>query len=260
MGSHIALVSRQRWKLWLFGVAVGVIALGFLTSTVIGRKLNVEPALVNLVCTFLGLLTLIAASLLIRCPSCRLSLVWYGVSKQPHQTWLSWLLDVQACPKCNFQHREGEKHNDTYMHKLPTCNDYFNHPERFPKNAPGAFYTLGDIDSAGTWCGRCLSCNVPEEEAPTLLAPLTETNSDTYFIKQPETDEEVDQACCAIEVCCVDALRYGGKDQKILARLSKTGNCDYSNFGYSSVIGPSSRNALSPAADFAAKKWWQLWK
>jgi hypothetical protein len=108
------------------------------------------------------------------------------------------------------------------------ANDYFNHPKRFPKNAPGPFYALGDVCKDGTWCGHCLSCDVPESEAPTLLAPLTETNSDTYFLRQPETPEEIEQACSAIEVCCVDALRYGGRDPKILARLARTGCCDYS--------------------------------
>lgn len=105
--------------------------------------------------------------------------------------------------------------------------DYFQHPERFPKNVEGAFYTLGYVGDDGSWCGQCLSCEIPEREAPTLLAGLTDTNSDTYFVRQPETAEEIEQACCAIEVCCVDALRYGGHDPKILARLHATGNCDY---------------------------------
>jgi hypothetical protein len=98
-------------------------------------------------------------------------------------------------------------------------SDYFNHPQRFPKNAAGPFYTLGDQQKDGSWCGQCLSCGTPEHEAPTLLAPLTDENSDTYFLRQPETEEEIERACWAIKVCCVDALRYGGKDPKILMRL-----------------------------------------
>jgi hypothetical protein len=107
-------------------------------------------------------------------------------------------------------------------------NENFLHPKRFPKNAPGSFYTLGDVGRDGKWCGQCLSCGAPEAEAPTLLAPLTDTDPDTYFLRQPETAEEFEQACSAIEVCCVDALRYGGRDPKILARLANTGCCDYS--------------------------------
>jgi len=91
-------------------------------------------------------------------------------------------------------------------------------PERCPLNVPGDFYT----------CGTCLACGLPEGEAPELLAPLTDTNSITYFIKQPQTPEEVEHACRAIQVCCVADLRYGGSDLAILKRLRKDANdCDF---------------------------------
>jgi len=133
----------------------------------------------------------------------------------------------------------------------PSENERFAHPERFPKNAPGPFYTLGDLSPEGVWVGRCLSCNLPEEEAPTLLAPLTGENSDTYFVRQAETDEEIDQACTAIEVCCVDALRYGGTDPKILARLRRTNCCDHS---------PHPLAKPAPPVTPPPKKWWKLGK
>jgi hypothetical protein len=50
---------------------------------------------------------------------------------------------------------------------------------RFPKNVPGSFYTTGE----------CLACTLPEKEAPDLLVPLDEANSDTYFVRQPQTPE-----------------------------------------------------------------------
>jgi hypothetical protein len=50
-------------------------------------------------------------------------------------------------------------------------------PLWFEKNAPGAFYSTGG----------CTACGAPEAEAPTLLAPLTDDNLDTYFVRQPET-------------------------------------------------------------------------
>ena len=137
--------------------------------------------------------------------------------------------------------------------------DYFEHPQRFPKNSHGPFYSLGDITSDGTWCGRCLSCHIPEEQAPTLLAPLTGVNSDTYFVRQPETDEEIEQACCAIEVCCVDALRYGGRDPKILARLEKAGNCDYAvNEGHPTMSPTPKLDPTGPQVN-TSRKWWNLW-
>ncbi len=80
---------------------------------------------------------------------------------------------------------------------------------RFRKNVPGPFYTTGE----------CLACDAPEHEAPDLLAPLSGDNSDTYFVRQPATPDEIERACRALEVCCAAALRYGGTDPNIIRRL-----------------------------------------
>ena len=98
--------------------------------------------------------------------------------------------------------------------------------QRFPKNVVGDFYTTGMRDKNGDWCGDCLSCEAPESEAPNLLAKLTDDNGDTYFVKQPVTNEEIKDAISATKVCCVDALRYGGKDKTILKKMDKW-NCDF---------------------------------
>lgn len=91
-------------------------------------------------------------------------------------------------------------------------------PQRCPLNAPGPFYTLG----------ACLACEAPEAEAPDLLAPLTGGNYTTYFVRQPQTPEEVEKACNAIRVCCVMDLRYGGTDRAIIERLGNDPlTCDY---------------------------------
>gem|GEM_PF-4238285 len=110
--------------------------------------------------------------------------------------------------------------------------DDFVNPRRFPKNVEGPFYTTGCISKSDNgdpeWCGDCLWCGAPEAEAPTLLAPLDDSNLDTYFVRQPESSEEVDQAINAMKVCCVDALRYGGRDKKIISKLDNDPAwCDY---------------------------------
>ena len=112
MAARATLVSHQRWKLWLCGGGVALVTLGFAANTIIGRQIGIEPALVSLAASALGLVVLVAASLLIRCPSCGLSLVWYGVSKQSANAWLSWLLGAEVCPRCGFQHRSGDAHHD----------------------------------------------------------------------------------------------------------------------------------------------------
>jgi hypothetical protein len=90
--------------------------------------------------------------------------------------------------------------------------------ERFHGNALGDFYTDG----------QCLQCGTPEHEAPDLLAPLTDENNVTYFVRQPEKSEEIERACRAAAVCCVDSLRYSGHDPEIIRRLGNRAQyCDH---------------------------------
>jgi hypothetical protein len=92
-----------------------------------------------------------------------------------------------------------------------------NHP-RFEKNAQGPFYTTGD----------CLACGAPEVEAPDLLAPHSDENLDTYFVKQPLSLEEVTRACSAAVVCCMSAIRYSGRDPAIIRELGNLPEyCDH---------------------------------
>jgi hypothetical protein len=91
-------------------------------------------------------------------------------------------------------------------------------PARSPLNVSGPFYT----------CGNCLACGLPEGEAPELLASLGEHNYTTYFVRQPQTPEEVEHACMAVRMCCVDDLRYGGQDPRVIERLDNDPRvCDF---------------------------------
>jgi uncharacterized protein (TIGR02996 family) len=91
------------------------------------------------------------------------------------------------------------------------------HPSRCPETVSGAFYT----------CGSCLWCGAPETQAPELLAPLDADNSITYFVRQPRTAVEIQNACSAIVVCCVLDLRYGGTDPLVILRLGNVPeHCD----------------------------------
>jgi hypothetical protein len=91
-------------------------------------------------------------------------------------------------------------------------------PPRLPQNAPGDFYAIGG----------CTACGAPEAEAPTLMALLSDANWETYFVRQPTTPEELEQACRAVTVCCLDTLRYGGRDSAIIRRLgNRPSYCDH---------------------------------
>jgi hypothetical protein len=156
-------------------------------------------------------------------------------------------------------------------------DDYFHHPMRFPGNAEGPFYTTGhqcrkneDKNSPLVWCGDCLFCEAPEQESPDLLAPLNEGNLNTYFIRQPRNAEEIERACRALQVCCVAALRYGGKDRAIIERLGNDPElCDYVVNERGELAQTVDGNGrFFPFADVviakkmarASKRWWEFWK
>ena len=84
--------------------------------------------------------------------------------------------------------------------------------ERHPNNAPGDFYVERDC---------CIACEAPCYEAPELMGrPYSTTEDDgCFFARQPHTEEEVENACSAVIVSCVEAVRYSGSDPPILRRL-----------------------------------------
>src|SRR5687768_13997743 len=93
-------------------------------------------------------------------------------------------------------------------------------PQRVPENAPGDFYVRRDV---------CLRCCIPHGEAPELLNDATVEFRECYFRRQPQNAAEVEQACRAVQVSCVAALRYRGDNPQILARLrdlGAAGQCD----------------------------------
>ena len=120
-------------------------------------------------------------------------------------------------------------------------------PPHFEKNVSGPFYTTGE----------CLACGAPEHEAPELFAPLEDDNCDTYFVRQPVTNEEVERACRAAKLCCVGAVRYAGQDAAVIRRLGNMHDyCDYV------VAGDGELKLLDhwPLQSSGRKFWWQFWR
>jgi ferredoxin len=81
--------------------------------------------------------------------------------------------------------------------------------ERTPKNVPGPFYVIKD---------ECIACGAPEAEAPTLMAFDDDAGS-CYFRRQPSDPAETDRAIRAVWASCCGAVRYGGSEPAVLARL-----------------------------------------
>jgi len=122
-------------------------------------------------------------------------------------------------------------------------------PPRLDKNAPGDWYTTGE----------CMACGAPEDEAPDLLSPLSDSDLATYFARQPVTADELARACRAAEVCCVSAVRYGGKDPAIIRRLGNTGEyCDFV-VGIDGQLTPAPPWRFSSLAPAPRRRWWHFW-
>jgi hypothetical protein len=99
--------------------------------------------------------------------------------------------------------------------------------KRYPLNVAGPFYVED---------GCCTACGIPEPEAPDLLGwelkkgrEEMQDSFHCYFKKQPESDEELEQAFRATMVAEFRCFRYDGSDPKILTRLTEMGEsaqCD----------------------------------
>src|SRR3954470_6664149 len=101
----------------------------------------------------------------------------------------------------------------------------------YPKNAPGDFYVQDE---------RCIACTAPEHEAPDLMAHEDgQGGYHCYFKRQPETPEEVERAIMACHVSCVRAVRYAGRNPKILKRFKEIGSGDSCD-----VLSPEEAKAL----------------
>src|SRR3954447_26730554 len=83
-------------------------------------------------------------------------------------------------------------------------------PQRVPQNAPGDFYVQA---------GLCTRCCLVHGEASELLNDPEQPFEECFFRRQPQTPEEIEQAISAICVSEMCALRYGGSDPAIIARL-----------------------------------------
>jgi hypothetical protein len=81
---------------------------------------------------------------------------------------------------------------------------------RHPENARGPFFSDPE---------QCMACGAPQVQAPTLMGTDKETGQ-CFFLRQPTTPEEAEQACRAMEVSCCGAVRYSGDDPVILERLT----------------------------------------
>lgn len=111
------------------------------------------------------------------------------------------------------------------------------------KSATGDFYVQSQC---------CTSCGVPQSVAPDLVGWTNEAYPQCYWIKQPQTSDELDRAVKIILSQELGCHRYAGADQAVLRRLSAE-DCDHfrPDLKLSSQLNLAS-SGLSPKFTFSA--------
>ncbi len=90
-------------------------------------------------------------------------------------------------------------------------------PKSHAQSATGEFYVQAQC---------CTSCGVPQAVAPDLVGWTKETHPQCYWIKQPQTSDELDRAIKIIHSQELGCHRYSGTDQAIHRRLPAE-DCDH---------------------------------
>jgi hypothetical protein len=100
----------------------------------------------------------------------------------------------------------------------------------------------------------CTSCGVPQSIAPDLVGWTDENLPQCYWLKQPQTADELDRAVKIIHTQELGCHRYSGSDPAILQRLP-AGDCDYTRPDlklhprpYFASSGPQPKFSLSASA------------
>jgi len=88
--------SRQRWKV----AAGGLLLIPAAYLAVFDHGASHE--LLTLFGVFCAAAALVLCCTAVRCPVCRARWVWMAASKQRHNVWLTWLLNLEACPSCGY--------------------------------------------------------------------------------------------------------------------------------------------------------------
>jgi hypothetical protein len=79
--------------------------------------------------------------------------------------------------------------------------------------------------------GCCIRCGAPQEIAPTLIGwRANEELTECYWIRQPQTPDELEQAIKIIHTQDLGCHRYAGTNPKIIRRLPSD-QCDFPSLG-----------------------------
>lgn len=91
-------VSGQLWKVWLF-VALEVLSGFWLLRSVTADEID-HPQILIATAFVLGSFAWFTWS--VKCPNCRLKIIWSGVRRNNVSNWLSDIIEMERCPRCGW--------------------------------------------------------------------------------------------------------------------------------------------------------------
>jgi hypothetical protein len=100
------LIFPQYWKFYVGGVGGVILGVGLYATDYFSNLFDIDPNMFRLCTVSFGLLLFAYSIFSVSCPSCGLALVGYSMSKQPHNLWHNWLLNLKSCPKCGFTRKQ----------------------------------------------------------------------------------------------------------------------------------------------------------
>ena len=68
----------------------------------LGRWLGFDPLWLRIASALIAGIAIFTVGAKLRCPGCRLKLLWHAMSRVEHDAWLPWLLKETHCPKCGY--------------------------------------------------------------------------------------------------------------------------------------------------------------
>jgi hypothetical protein len=111
-----SLFSSQSYKIKFLSILAAISFICLFFPNEIAGICGLDKTTVSLLATASGLIIFICFCLTIRCPSCKLKLVFYALTNKKSNIWLSWLLDLKVCPKCGFANPHCNREDASTRH------------------------------------------------------------------------------------------------------------------------------------------------
>ena len=93
--------TNQYWKYIISIILLLILGLIFLYQVFISEHVSIFQGKLS-VLTLLAIILFVWGCFSIKCPKCKLHILYYSISKLKHNRWGEWLVSFTNCPRCNY--------------------------------------------------------------------------------------------------------------------------------------------------------------